>query len=127
MRHEDLNAIRVLDDDEDYSRRYQTYIRKSRSKPKKRSKSKNKFEFKRSFSVYPKPEPVSITVTMLYYGKGINIPFDTQVFDPKDEITVYQQHCGGENLIVFSGLVEDGSNLSTLFVQHLFPLLHKLI
>ncbi len=53
-----------------------------------------------------KPEPVIIT--MIYYGKGIKIPFDTQVFESKDEITIYQQHCGGENLIVYSGLHEKG-------------------
>ena len=55
-----------------------------------------------------KPEPV--TITMIYYGKGIKIPFDTQVFESKDEITIYQQHCGGENLIVYSGLHEKGGS-----------------
>ena len=57
-------------------------------------------------------------VTMIYYGKGINIPYDTQVFDSKDEIAIYQQHCGGENLLVYSGLHEAGDKFSFKSKRH---------
>ena len=70
-------------------------------------------------SAYPtKPEMQPTIVTMIYYGKGINIPFDTQVFDSKDEIAIYQQHCGGENLLVYSGLHEAGDKFSFRSKRH---------
>ena len=56
-------------------------------------------------------------VTMIYYGKGINIPYDTQIFDPKDEISIMQQHCGGENLCVFSGFLEAGGSFFLNIVE----------
>ncbi len=41
---------------------------------------------------------------MTYYGQPINIDYDNCWFRPKgDEIVILQQHCGGENLIVFKG------------------------
>jgi len=40
--------------------------------------------------------------------KGINLAFDKDVLGSKDEISVMQQHCGGENLTVFSGFLEAG-------------------
>jgi len=52
-----------------------------------------------------------IVITMMYYGKGINIPFDTRVFEDKDQIVIYQQHCGGENLLVFSGSIRQGGKI----------------
>ncbi len=57
---------------------------------------------------------------MIYYGKGIKIPFDTQVFDSKDEITIYQQHCGGENLLVYSGLHDEGGYCQIFFYLRYF-------
>ena len=117
----DERLVRVEDNDE-FGRRYNTRAqlppvqpkRKTTAGPRRRrnkhrSGSQSRSQFKRSFSAGPKREPVQIGVTMLYYGKGINIPFDTQVFESKDEIAVYQQHCGGENLLVYSGLIEPGS------------------
>ena len=42
-------------------------------------------------------------ITMVYYGPHTKIDYDHLVFEPFDEIMVMQQHCGGENLIVFKG------------------------
>ena len=72
----------------------------------------------RSYSAHYKQQPqVSIPpptiLTMIYYGMGIKIPYDTRVFESKDEIAIYQQHCGGENLLVYSGMHEAGGKLST--------------
>jgi hypothetical protein len=53
-------------------------------------------------------EPAQCVITLVYLGSSVNIPFDTQVFSRKNRITIYQQHCGGENLMVYSGLHEPG-------------------
>ncbi|CAF0833286.1 unnamed protein product [Rotaria sordida] len=46
-------------------------------------------------------------VTMIYYGPQIVIDCKNKWFQPNgDEIVVMQQHCGGENLIVFKGFVK---------------------
>ena len=119
----DEPRIGSVEDDQDYGKRYNTYVQRERSRSKhgrgQRSRSKKgRSQFKRSFSAAaPKPQEVEpITVTMLYYGKGINIPYDTQVFDSRDEISVYQQHCGGENLLVYTGLVEPGSMATSIIL-----------
>ncbi|CAF3476669.1 unnamed protein product [Rotaria sp. Silwood1] len=46
-------------------------------------------------------------VIMIYYGPTTNIDYNTTWFQPDgDEIVVSQQHCGGENLVVFKGYVK---------------------
>ena len=40
---------------------------------------------------------------MIYYGLHTKVDYDHSVFDSTDEIMVMQQHCGGENLIVYKG------------------------
>ncbi|CAF2639135.1 unnamed protein product [Rotaria sp. Silwood2] len=46
-------------------------------------------------------------VTMIYYGPQAIIDHKNNWFHPNgDEIMVMQQHCGGENLIVFKGFVK---------------------
>ena len=107
--------IRLVDDADDGHRRTHLHAGKpprgkySVKKRLKAQRNKSKGLNSRFRSVYqPKPEYEPTMVTMIYYGKGINIPYDTQIFDPKDEISIMQQHCGGENLCVFSGFLEAG-------------------
>ena len=112
-RNDEYGDIRVVDDTEDVHRRSL-----AAKPPKMKSTQKNRYKRRRNKSqginsrfrsVYqPKPEYDPTMVTMIYYGKGINIPYDTQVFDSKDEISILQQHCGGENLCVFSAFLEAG-------------------
>lgn len=46
---------------------------------------------------------------MVFLGKSVHLSHDDAEF--RDEIKVYQQHCGGENLCVFKGkLLEGGKN-----------------
>ncbi|CAF2031067.1 unnamed protein product [Rotaria magnacalcarata] len=46
-------------------------------------------------------------VTMKYFGEEMNIEYDRTLFIPQDdEIIIMQQHCGGENLMVFKGLLK---------------------
>nr|XP_020824203.1 glutamate-rich protein 3 isoform X2 [Phascolarctos cinereus] len=40
-------------------------------------------------------------ITMIYWGKRVHLNHDD--INYKDEIKIYQQHCGGENLCVFQG------------------------
>ncbi|XP_019383936.1 PREDICTED: glutamate-rich protein 3 isoform X1 [Gavialis gangeticus] len=41
------------------------------------------------------------SVTMIYLGKNVHLSHDDT--DYRDEIKVYQQHCGGENLCIYKG------------------------
>ena len=50
-------------------------------------------------------------VTVRYRGSNLKLTYERE--DTRDEIQVFQQHCGGENLLVFHGLVEPGSKLKT--------------
>lgn len=46
---------------------------------------------------------------MMYYGKNVRLSYYDHP-DFRDEIKVYQQHCGGENLCVYKGkLLEKGT------------------
>ncbi|CAF1007818.1 unnamed protein product [Rotaria sp. Silwood1] len=43
-------------------------------------------------------------VTMIYYGSQTNISYERNLFQSEgDEIIIMQQHCGGENIIVYKG------------------------
>lgn len=98
--------IKVLDDD-NYNDHRMFVPKPPKQKPLKKIRFRRRIGTgNRGLSAQPKQEPV--VLTMIYYGKGIKIPFDTQVFESKDEIVIYQQHCGGENLLVYSGLHEKG-------------------
>lgn len=85
---------------------------------KRLSSKKRLTKLNRGYALLPKPEPTPVMVTMYYYGKSINIPFDTQVFEYRDEITIYQQHCGGENLLVYSGLHQAGDKFEFRSKRH---------
>lgn len=48
---------------------------------------------------------------MVYYGLQTNLDYERKYFHPNgDEIIVMQQHCGGENIIVYKGHVQPNSN-----------------
>lgn len=47
-------------------------------------------------------------ITMVYYGPHTKVDYDHLVFDEVDEIIVMQQHCGGENLIVYKNYLKPG-------------------
>ncbi len=63
-------------------------------------------------------------VTVRYRGSNLKLTYERE--DKRDEIQVYQQHCGGENLMVFHGLVEPGSKLTlrlTSYTKEVFNIL----
>ncbi len=46
-------------------------------------------------------------VTLTYYGPELNIEYDREWFEPDgDEVIIMQQHCGGENYLVFKGYLK---------------------
>ena len=51
---------------------------------------------------------------MMYFGSELNVEYDREWVEPDgDEIVVMQQHCGGENLVVFKGFLQPNGNLSS--------------
>ncbi len=109
---EEFGEIRLVDDNEDSQRLFAPpSYRPPKLKPlrKDRGTKKRFTRFSRTFSAYPRIAPPPPTIlTMIYFGKNVKIPFDTEIFEAKDEISIYQQHCGGENLLVYQGLHQEG-------------------
>ncbi|NXY81320.1 ERIC3 protein, partial [Alcedo cyanopectus] len=66
---------------------------------------------------FPKPSSRSNAfVTMVFLGKNLHLSHhDT---DYRDEIKVYQQHCGGENLCVYKGKLLEGETFQFLSRRH---------
>ncbi|NWJ10682.1 ERIC3 protein, partial [Crypturellus undulatus] len=55
-------------------------------------------------------------VTMIFLGKGVHLCHDDTDF--RDEIKVYQQHCGGENLCVYKGKLLEGETFQFISKRH---------
>ncbi|CAF1063460.1 unnamed protein product [Adineta ricciae] len=51
-------------------------------------------------------------ITMVYYGPHTKVDYDRMVFSDVDEVMVMQQHCGGENLIVYKGYLKPGAEFT---------------
>uniref|UniRef100_A0A7N4Q2I6 Glutamate rich 3 n=1 Tax=Sarcophilus harrisii TaxID=9305 RepID=A0A7N4Q2I6_SARHA len=59
-------------------------------------------------------------VTMIYWGKSVHLNHDDLNY--KDEIKIYQQHCGGENLCVFQGKLLEKETFQFISKRHFgFP------
>uniref|UniRef100_A0A3B4Y1K8 Glutamate rich 3 n=1 Tax=Seriola lalandi dorsalis TaxID=1841481 RepID=A0A3B4Y1K8_SERLL len=52
-------------------------------------------------------EQSRVCVNMVYFGKTVHLSHDLS--DMRDEVKVFQQHCGGENLCVYKGKLCEGS------------------
>lgn len=50
-------------------------------------------------------------ITMIYFGPNTKLDYDHSIFEPVDEIIVMQQHCGGENLIVYKDTLKPGGSV----------------
>ncbi|CAF0845811.1 unnamed protein product [Adineta steineri] len=51
-------------------------------------------------------------ITMIYYGPNTKLEYDHSLFESTDEIMVMQQHCGGENLIVYKANLKPGDEFT---------------
>ncbi|XP_042729781.1 glutamate-rich protein 3 isoform X2 [Lagopus leucura] len=65
----------------------------------------------------PKPSLHSNAfVTMIFLGKSVHLSHDDS--DYRDEIKIYQQHCGGENLCVYKGKLLEGETFQFVSKRH---------
>ncbi|XP_066481153.1 glutamate-rich protein 3 isoform X2 [Tiliqua scincoides] len=55
-------------------------------------------------------------VSMIYLGKSVHLSHD--LFDYRDEIKIYQQHCGGENVCVYKGKLLEGETFQFISRRH---------
>ena len=55
-------------------------------------------------------------VGIKYFGPEVNIEYDREWLEPDgDEILIMQQHCGGENLLVYKGSAKpDGKRMESI-------------
>ncbi|XP_029939041.1 glutamate-rich protein 3 [Salarias fasciatus] len=57
-----------------------------------------------------------VTVNMVYFGKTVHLSPD--LTDMRDDVKVFQQHCGGENLCVFKGKLREGELFQFISRRH---------
>ncbi|PNJ71875.1 ERICH3 isoform 4 [Pongo abelii] len=55
-------------------------------------------------------------ITMIYLGKNVHLSSDNPDF--RDEVKVYQQHCGGENLCVYKGKLLEKETFQFISKRH---------
>ncbi|XP_052248948.1 glutamate-rich protein 3-like isoform X2 [Dreissena polymorpha] len=55
-------------------------------------------------------------ITMKYHGPNLTLPRDQ--FDPTQEVSIEQQHCGGNTLPVFKERIQGGSTFSFVSRRH---------
>ncbi|CAF3632135.1 unnamed protein product [Rotaria sordida] len=82
------------------------------NRPKSSSVSRS-LPLKQRSHALTKPSDSSLSIppcriTMVYYGPHTKLEYDHSLFEPVDEIIVMQQHCGGENLIVYKDHLKPG-------------------
>lgn len=53
-----------------------------------------------------------VSVSMTYFGKTVHLSHDLN--NMRDEVKVFQQHCGGENLCVYKGMICEGGQCGDL-------------
>ncbi|XP_069088539.1 glutamate-rich protein 3 isoform X2 [Pleurodeles waltl] len=58
----------------------------------------------------------NVAITMIYLGKSVRLSHDD--IDYKDEIKVFQQHCGGENLCIYKGNLLEGETFQCTSRRH---------
>uniref|UniRef100_A0A3Q1EQA9 Glutamate rich 3 n=1 Tax=Acanthochromis polyacanthus TaxID=80966 RepID=A0A3Q1EQA9_9TELE len=57
-----------------------------------------------------------VVVNMVYFGKSVHLSHE--MTDMRDEVKVFQQHCGGENLCVFKGKLLEGEAFQFISRRH---------
>ncbi|KAJ8276942.1 hypothetical protein GJAV_G00069630 [Gymnothorax javanicus] len=58
----------------------------------------------------------NVSVTMVYYGKSVHLSHEDM--DKRDEVKVFQQHCGGENLCVYKGKLMEEETFQFVSRRH---------
>ncbi|KAG7332842.1 hypothetical protein KOW79_004676 [Hemibagrus wyckioides] len=57
-----------------------------------------------------------VWVKMVYFGKSVHLSHE--LVELKDEVKVFQQHCGGENLCVYKGRLKEGESFQFVSRRH---------
>ncbi|XP_035769034.1 glutamate-rich protein 3 [Neolamprologus brichardi] len=57
-----------------------------------------------------------VCVNMVYFGKTVRLSSD--MTDTRDDVKVFQQHCGGENLCVYKGKLHEGETFQFISRRH---------
>ncbi|CAL1593808.1 unnamed protein product [Knipowitschia caucasica] len=57
-----------------------------------------------------------VCVNMVYLGKAVHLSHD--LLDMRDDVRVFQQHCGGENLCVYKGRLREGESFQFISRRH---------
>ncbi|XP_041646752.1 glutamate-rich protein 3 [Cheilinus undulatus] len=57
-----------------------------------------------------------VCVNMVYFGKTVHLSHE--LTDMRDEVKVFQQHCGGENLCVYKGKLSEGETFQFISRRH---------
>ncbi|XP_053448723.1 glutamate-rich protein 3 isoform X2 [Nycticebus coucang] len=71
---------------------------------------------RKSRSIYKTSPHSNAAITMIYLGKNVHLAYDNPDF--RDEIKVYQQHCGGENLCVYKGKLLEKETFQFISKRH---------
>ncbi|XP_004431637.1 PREDICTED: glutamate-rich protein 3 [Ceratotherium simum simum] len=71
---------------------------------------------KDSRRIHKTPLHSNAAITMIYLGKNVHLSYDHPDF--RDEIKVYQQHCGGENLCVYKGKLREKETFQFISKRH---------
>ncbi|NXX73866.1 ERIC3 protein, partial [Urocolius indicus] len=58
----------------------------------------------------------NVFITMVFLGKSVHLCHNDTCY--RDEIKVYQQHCGGENLCVYKGKLLEGETFQFVSKRH---------
>nr|XP_012615822.1 glutamate-rich protein 3 isoform X1 [Microcebus murinus] len=66
--------------------------------------------------IYKTSPHSNAAITMIYLGKNVHLSYDNPDF--RDEIRVYQQHCGGENLCVYQGKLLEKETFQFISKRH---------
>ncbi|XP_025759171.1 glutamate-rich protein 3 isoform X4 [Oreochromis niloticus] len=57
-----------------------------------------------------------VCVNVVYFGKTVRLSSD--LTDMRDDVKVFQQHCGGENLCVYKGKLHEGETFQFISRRH---------
>ncbi|XP_012978572.2 glutamate-rich protein 3 isoform X2 [Mesocricetus auratus] len=66
--------------------------------------------------IYKTAPHSNAVITMVYFGKNVHLSYDDTDF--RDEVKIYQQHCGGENLCIYKGKLLEKDTFQFISKRH---------
>nr|KAF6504959.1 glutamate rich 3 [Rousettus aegyptiacus] len=96
--------------------RPETWRRRRRFRPTTAPNGLEPLFTRDSRRIHKTPLHSNAVITMIYLGKNLHLSYDHPDF--RDEIKVYQQHCGGENLCVYKGRLLEKETFQFISKRH---------